>query len=73
MATDSLDLKATLDTSEVQQKLQQLGQAGATTTGQMDQAVKNLDKSMKSVAESAKSFADNLIKGASMMRIGQLL
>ena len=35
--------------------------------------MKNLDKSVKSVAESAKSFADNLIKGASMMRIGQLL
>lgn len=74
MATDySLQLKATLDTSEVQQKLQQLGQTGTTTTVQMDQAVKNLDKSVKSVAESAKSIADNLIKGASMMRIGQLL
>lgn len=74
MATDySLQLKATLDTSEVQQKLQQLGQTGQASTVQLDQAVKNLDKSVKSVAESAKSFADNLVKGASMMRIGQLL
>ena len=31
MATDySLNLRATLDTSEVQQKLQQLGQTGTT-------------------------------------------
>ena len=37
MATDySLNLKATLDTSEVQQKLQQLGQTGQTSTVQLD-------------------------------------
>ena len=48
MATDySLNLKATLDTSEVQQKLQQLGQTGANVNAQIEQSVQKLDKSIK--------------------------
>lgn len=48
MATDySLNLKATLDTSEVQQKLQQLGQTGSNVNAQIEQSVQKLDKSIK--------------------------
>ena len=55
MATDyALNLKATLDTSDVQQKLQALGQTGGMAFDSLERAVKNLDSTLKTVSSSLK-------------------
>ena len=53
MATDyALNLKATLDTSEVQQKLQELGQSSTNINQQIDQSVQKLDNSIRQLNSS---------------------
>lgn len=47
----SLSLKASLDTSEVQQKLQTLGQVGTQSFDSLEKAVKDLDNSLKQVVQ----------------------
>lgn len=81
MATDSLDLKATLNTAEVQQKLQQLGQKGTTQMSTLEQAVKQLESAIQRLASSfdkanssAKQMAATATKVSSTAssEIGQL-
>lgn len=82
MATDySLNLKAQLDTSEVQQKLQQLGQKGTTQMTSLEQAVKQLEAAIQKLAlsfdkanSSAKQMATTATKVSSTTQseIGQL-
>ena len=56
MATDySMNLKAKLDTSDVQQKLQQLGQTGDMATSQLEQSVKKLEGAVKDLTNSWKT------------------
>lgn len=58
MATDyTLDLKANLDTSEANQKLQELGATGTASFKSMESAVRNLDKQVQNLANSMKEAA----------------
>lgn len=90
MATDyNLNLKANLDVSDAQQKLQQLGRVGTNATNSLEDAVRNLDQSIKQLGESWKKVAQEqskamqqqshqrmmmgLIKGAGAHIAGNLL
>ena len=55
MATEyALNLKANLDISDAQQKLQQLGQTGGMAFDSLERSVKSLDSTLKTVASSLK-------------------
>lgn len=59
MATDyALDLRATLDTSEVQQKLGALRSSGVDATSQLEEAVKRLDNAIQDLTRSWEKQAD---------------
>lgn len=84
MATDySMNLKAKLDTSDVQQKLQQLGQTGDTATSQLEQSVKKLDNAVKDLANSWKNASkeaqqsgiqmQKLLRGGGAMLLGGII
>lgn len=84
MATDySMNLKAKLDTSDVQQKLQQLGQTGETATSQLEQSVKKLEGAIKDLMESWKTASkeaqqtglqmQKLLRGGSAMLVGGVI
>lgn len=84
MATDySMNLKAKLDTSDVQQKLQQLGQTGDTATSQLEQSVKKLDSAVKDLTNSWKTASkeaqqtgiqmQKLLRGGGAMLVGGII
>ena len=61
MATEyALNLKAKLDVSDAQQKLQQLGAAGNQAFNNIEDSVKNLDRSMKGLNSSIQSMSKEL-------------
>lgn len=84
MATDySMNLKAKLDTTDVQQKLQQLGQTGETATSQLEQSVKKLEGAIKELTDSWKNASkeaqqtglqmQKLLRGGSAMLVGGVI
>ena len=84
MATDySMNLKAKLDTSDVQQKLQQLGQTGDMATSQLEQSVKKLEGAVKDLTNSWKNASkeaqqtglqmQKLLRGGSAMLVGGII
>ena len=63
MATDySIQLKANLDVSDAQQKLQQLGTVGTDATKGLEDAVRHLDQSIKQLGDSWKQVAQEQSK-----------
>ena len=59
MAKDyALDLRATLDTSEVQQKLDAMRSSGVDATSQLEVAVKRLDNAIQDLTRSWEKQAD---------------
>ena len=84
MATDySMNLKAKLDTSDVQQKLQQLGQTGDMATSQLEQSVKKLEGAVKDLTNSWKTASkeaqqtgiqmQKLLRGGGAMLVGGMI
>lgn len=84
MATDySMNLNAKLDTTDVQQKMQQLGQTGATTTSQLEQSVKKLESAVNDLTTSWKNAAkeaqqsgiqmQKLLRGGGAMLVGGII
>lgn len=75
MATEyELNLKANLDISDAQQKLQQLGQSGAMSFDSLERSVRTLDSTLKTVAISLKAVNQqnasmNLTTGR-LLRVG---
>lgn len=75
MATEyELNLKANLDTSDAQQKLQQLGQSGAMSFDSLERSVRNLDSTLKTVSSSLKTVnqqnANMNLTTARLLRVG---
>lgn len=84
MAEDyNVSLKATLDTTDVQNKLQQLGSTGENSITKLETAINNLNgsiqqlgKSWHNVAEQQKQAANNmtkLLRGAGAAMAGQVI
>lgn len=84
MAEDySVNLKAQLDTTDVQNKLQQLGNTGENSITKLETAINNLNssvqqlgKSWHNVAEQQKQAANNmtkLLRGAGAALAGRIL
>lgn len=84
MATDySMNLKAKLDTTDVQQKLQQLGQTGDMATSQLEQSVKKLESAVKDLTTSWRTASkeaqqtglqmQKLLRGGSAMLVGGII
>lgn len=81
MASDySLNIKAQLDTSDVQAKLQQLGSTGSVATSQLEDSIKKLDTAVKDLSQSWKTSAkeaqqtslqmQKILRGGAAMLIG---
>lgn len=75
MATEyALNLKANLDISDAQQKLQQLGQTGGMAFDSLERSVKSLDSTLKTVTRSLKTVnqqnASMNLTTAQLLRVG---
>lgn len=84
MASDySLNLKAQLDTSDVQAKLQQLGNTGSVATSQLEDSIKKLDTAVKDLSQSWKTSAkeaqqtgfqmQKILRGGAAMLLGSAI
>ena len=84
MASDySLNLKAQLDTSDVQAKLQQLGSTGSVATAQLEDSIKKLDNAVKDLSQSWKTSAKDaqqtslqmqkILRGGAAMLVGGVI
>lgn len=84
MASDySLNLKAQLDTSDVQAKLQQLGSTGSVATSQLEDSIKKLDTAVKDLSQSWKTSAkeaqqtslqmQKILRGGAAMLVGGVI